>query len=400
MQPRRGTHPSAMAAAPAVAARAIAAPLERRLAGRPARSWTEGVTAAGVTRAWLVVPLLGAVASRAWSIALLWAASRERDQPLFGPYGLTAGWDAKWYLGIAANGYHRAPLQVTSLGGHHDYAFFPLWPLVIRGASILHLPPADAAVVISPALFCVAAVLIAAVLEPVFGRLAATDATLLLAFSPGAWTFSMGYSEGLFLVVAAAGCLASRPGRKATACGLAALTRIAGLPLVAANVVRLVESRGRDAAALLAAAVGAAGFVAWWLVVAAISGDPLGFFRGSPDWGPVTGIWDVAKVVTGPEPQLVGQLALIAALVVGAGVAFKRDRGLGTYALLALGLGFLPGGLVSSMPRYALTAFPSFGGLASLSGRRLTAMLIVAFAIAQAVLVAWSFPAHGHGLAP
>src|SRR5262249_3080544 len=150
----------------------------------------------------------------------------------------------------------------------HDYAFFPLWPGVIRAVSLLHVPPAITAAVLSPALFCVAAVLIAAALEPVFGRSVAVDGVLLLAFSPAAWTFSMGYSEGLFLVFAAIAFLATSPGRRAVAVALAVVTRIAGLPLVAVEGLRWVRSRGRDIGALGAAFVGAIAFAGWWIAVA------------------------------------------------------------------------------------------------------------------------------------
>ena len=52
-------------------------------------------------------------------------------------------------------------------------------------------------------------------------------------------------------------------------------------------------------------------------------------------------------------------------MIVAASAALaRRDRELSLYALACLAMTLLPGGLVSSSPRYALSAFPAFAGLA------------------------------------
>ena len=71
------------------------------------------------------------VVSRAVALALAWVAERSvmvNPKLTSGEGGpilrsLTA-WDGWWYLGIARDGYHAAPLT----DGYHDYAFLPLWP--------------------------------------------------------------------------------------------------------------------------------------------------------------------------------------------------------------------------------------------------------------------------------
>jgi hypothetical protein len=368
-------------------------------ADMPARSATSRLTPLVAQHGWLAIPFFGAVASRIYSTLLLQVAAHLRHQNLFGPGGITESWDSRWYTTIASTGYHAAPLQVTALGGHHDYAFFPLWPIVIRVASLAGAPTALAAELLSPALFCVAAVLIALVLAPTFGQAVATDATLLLAFSPGAWTFSMGYSEGLFLVVAALAFLSTGPGRRGLVVLIAGVTRIAGLPLVAVDGLRFVRSRGRDRGALAVALLGAAGFAAWWSVVALVSGDPLGFLKGSPDWSKISGLGQVVAVVTTPRPDLLVQLLVFALVAVGGIVVLRRRWELGVFTLLTLALGLLPGGFVSSMPRYALAAFPGFAGLALKAGPRGSMVLILVSAVAQVALVAGSLTVH-HRLAP
>jgi hypothetical protein len=346
-------------------------------------------------RGWLVVPFGGAVASRLYSTYLLHVAARLRHLPLFGPTSVTARWDAGWYIEIARRGYHAAPLQATATAIHHDYAFFPLWPIAIRIASLPGIDPSWAAALLSPTLFVIAAVLIALALEPIFGRAVAVDGTLLLSFSPGAWTLSMGYSEALFLVIAALAFLSTSPGRRGLAVMLAVLSRISGAGLVAVDGLRFVVSRGRDVGAFSVAVLGAGAFAAWWIVVAAISHDPLGFLHGSPEWASTTGIAQVIDVVRRHQLQRLGQLFVYGLVAVGGVAVLRRHWRMGVYTLVTLALALLPGGYVSSMPRYALAAFPGFAGLSWLAGRRGTIILIALSAAGQAMLVAASFNIHG-----
>src|SRR3712207_2798837 len=46
-------------------------------------------------------------------------------------------WDSFWYLHIAQNGYPRDLGPLSSERLYNAHAFFPLWPLLIRGVSVL-----------------------------------------------------------------------------------------------------------------------------------------------------------------------------------------------------------------------------------------------------------------------
>ena len=310
----------------------------------PTFSWSSARTRFG----WLAVPAVIAGVSRIFSIVLLAIAAQVRGLPLVGDIepaaraayaGITSSWDARWYLNIAANGYHAEALQGSALGGHHDYAFFPLWPISIDLASLGILPPQDVAVVLAPVLFVLAAIVLAAVLARPFGRPVATGAVGLLAFSPAAYVLSTAYSEPLFLLLAALAFLSTdpaKPARRGLLAGLAMLTRIAGAAIVAAEGVRFLLSRGRDVGALAAAVGGMIGFAAWWLTVAAISGSPTGFLEGSPDWSPSTGIANVVDVIRTADVWQLGQLAFAGIVLVGGLLAMRRDRILGLYAICPL----------------------------------------------------------------
>jgi hypothetical protein len=139
-----------------------------------------------------------------------------------------ARWDSVWYLTIAERGY----------GDEHSHAqaaFYPLYPLLMRGLGWVVGSPLVAGIVVSLVCFLLALVLLhkLAVIE-----LDAHDAhgtVLLVAFFPTAFFFSAVYSESLFLLVSVGTFLAARSGRWALAGvlgGLAALTRNSGVLLL------------------------------------------------------------------------------------------------------------------------------------------------------------------------
>jgi hypothetical protein len=121
-----------------------------------------------------------------------------------------ANWDGFWYRELANKGYpsHVSYAQ-TTLG------FFPLFPLMIwplehivllLAPNHLILSATIAGVIISGAGGLVATVLIHRLADGWWGRDAARRATVLFVLFPGAVVFSMVYSEGLLLPLAA-GCI-------------------------------------------------------------------------------------------------------------------------------------------------------------------------------------------------
>ena len=77
-------------------------------------------------------------------------------------------WDGDWFVGIARNGYH---LEAFGDTGYHDYAFFPLYPMLVR---ILALPSPQLvgliAAVLNAVLFAIALVLLVRLARRHIGR--------------------------------------------------------------------------------------------------------------------------------------------------------------------------------------------------------------------------------------
>ncbi len=359
----------------------------------------QGRAAAGVLErlralAWVGTPAVIAVASRVWSafwmMALIPAVHTARGLPF-------AIWDAIWYFGVVKNGYHGHAVR-----GAHDFAFFPAWPALIKLGSLTGLHPALVGTVLANLLFVAAAILTWRVLDLRLGGTVATGGLLLLSFAPSAYVFSMAYSEPLFLLATAAYFLASNTSaRRGLFAGLAMLTRIAGAAVAASALVQFVfgPRPGRRTAFLVMLATSLV-FGIWWMFIAYLTHRFTGFLSGSPAWvHGGTGLERLVEAVRRPTIQRVGWIAFFVIVGLGALALLRVDRELAVFSIAAIALAFLPGGLVPSMPRYALAAFPAFAGLALLFGRRGTWAIAGCFALAQIAFVAWMIALPG-GQAP
>ena len=120
-------------------------------------------------------------------------------------------WDGWFYVGIARDGYHAAAVQ----GAYHDYAFLPLYPLLV---GVLSLPwPALAGVIgvlVSNVAFAVAMVLLYQLGVPLIGRRRAALAAALMAIFPFGAVYAMAYAESLFLALSVGAFLAAERGRR------------------------------------------------------------------------------------------------------------------------------------------------------------------------------------------
>ena len=361
-------------------------------------------------------------------------------QPLggFGDVVLSplARWDAAWYLNIASSGYGDDVART---------AFFPLYPLLVRGAGELGGGSAGALLVgsfaVSLLAFLAALVLLWKLVSLELGRPLARPAILLLAVFPGALYFGAPYSESLFLLVSVGAVYAARTGRFAWAgacAAAAAATRSAGILLLVPLAIlylwgprtdRAAPPRRRslrpphdvrpDLAWLLLAPLGLAAY-AGYLELA--HGHGLAFLEVQDAWhrefaGPLGGAWDglVAAVDgarqllsgtrehvyfarAGGDPFRVASMNLMLfgfllfALVACAGALRRLPAAYGAYtaSALALPLSFPVGPQpLMSLPRFLAVQFPLFMWLALVcEERRLTDRVAAASALGLGLFTA------------
>jgi hypothetical protein len=211
--------------------------------------------------------------------------------PLLAPL---ARWDAVWYLRVAESGYGESEARA---------AFFPLYPLLVRGlatpfgASSSALLVAAYAVALGAFLGALALLYRLASLE--LGRPLAGPTLLLLAVFPAAVYFGAPYAESLFLALSVGAFYAARTGRWAWAgacAAAAAATRNSGVLLMVPLLIIWWGSRDRrsgDAAWVLLAPLGLAAFA---LYLGLAEGDALRFLHAHEAWYrelsvPLAGAW-------------------------------------------------------------------------------------------------------------
>jgi len=333
----------------------------------------------------LAIVLFVAVMSRlVVAIAMLTATP-----PQAGAYALDASWpfvtwDGPWYLSIVKNGYHAYALD----SGHPDFAFFPLWPVAIIAGSLFGLlDPGFVAPLLSTALFLLAIIVVFRLLERRFGPSTAQRATILLALAPGATAFTLAYSESLYVLLAAAALFVGVATRRGIVLViLASLTRLVGPAL---SLAALPDVRSRPRLALIALAAGPVTFLVWCGFIWHLTGDPLGYMRGSPAWwagseflsGPMSA-FQAVFVTTNGLALLVAWVAMFLALISIAGglMLLRRAPDLGLYVLGVLAPTILVGNW-PTWPRLLLAAFPALVVLTRSRGVFLTSAL--AFGVLQ-----------------
>jgi mannosyltransferase PIG-V len=354
------------------------------------------------------------------------------DAP-FGTMNLWSHWDGEHYVALAADGYLQPPANASP-------AFFPLYPLLIRGFAALFGGPLSQPALsawgplVSLLALPFALYFVYRVAEDGWGERAARVAVLTLALFPTSFFFNAAYTESLFLALSAGSLWALRVRRDLLlACllaGLATATRNVGVfllvPLAYEWFRNAREYRWRGVYLALAPS-GLALYAAylWWRF-----GDPLLFYTQQSRWG---------REATGPLDTLLGALTRG-----GQGIAglfsprLWADPSLGrvadalaaannaynliflglALALLAAGLRVLPPDLsayafllilpptlfgtpqgpLMGLPRYVLVAFPLFIVLGVLlRDRRLLGGWLVLSTIFSLVLcalfVTWRFVA-------
>jgi hypothetical protein len=340
---------------------------------------------------WTLVPFSIAVLSRLYSSFLLVQIAHRTTPLLTSDRSPFVAWDGQWYVRIAQWGYHPYPLQYYSAVAHHDFAFYPGWPLLIRAASFGGLLPYDGtAIVLANVLFIAAAIVLFRFFEDRFDGRVALWGTWLLCFNPAAYVLSMAYSEPLFLLTAGL-YFVNRYGRASPAFAfLATLSRVSGLAIGASALVTFLRGGVPRPRLILIGGAVALGFAAWWIYIWRLTGNPFGWFEGSPSWVKYAGFSSIERELHFDRLDEIARLAFIALMVLGSLLLVRRHLDLAVYSLTAIGLS-LAGAPASSMPRHAMVAFPVFAVLASRLGKRGSIVVLIVFAIGQILLIRMSF---------
>jgi hypothetical protein len=280
-------------------------------------------------------------------------------------------WDGHWYRMVARSGYLLVP------GRQSDPAFFPLYPILLRGVHALGVGWGLAGPLLSNLALLAGLVLFYLLTRELFGDTLARRATTYLAIFPLGYVFSMTYPESLVLALVAAAPLAAvrRHWWVAAGCaGAAALARpealFLALPLagIAWEQRKSLRPAQLGSACAAVAAPGAALF-SYVLYLDTVLHDPLAWSRAEHAWGRsfrLTGpFWAFVRLGSGR-----GWAARdVAFFFLYLGLLYAAWR-LGTprtWIAAAAAIVVLPlfSGTFESISRFGLLAPPLFWGLAS-----------------------------------
>lgn len=288
--------------------------------------------------------------------------------------------DGGWYLHIADRGYERIPFETQT---PHNWAFFPLFPLVWRGLAALTGEFLLTGIVLSNLFFFGALVVLHRVAMS-FGldESAADRAVFYVAAFPVSYFFSLPMSESLFLLLTAGSFLAARKNWWWLASVLAALsatTRLSGLLLLPALLILQwqTERRLRPTLKTLSLSLIPLGLLGYMLYLRSITGNALAFSAIQPAWGrrPQFFLLTLFEYLSDPLElsfrwnfKLLNFLAALLAFGCSFVLLKQRRWALSVYVLGAVLLP-LSSGTLQSMTRYSMVVFPVFLVLAELGKR-------------------------------
>lgn len=324
--------------------------------------------------------------------ATSWMIDDRQGPPLHRLFEAWDHWDTGHYIRISQLGY--TPDRPDT------HAFFPFFPLLLRGVDTILPGPALVASLVASNVACIGAlVVLHRFATHEFDAVVADRVLLFLMAWPTAFFLSAGYNGSLFLLLSAAALYSMRTGRWWIAGGLGALasgTRLSGVLLAVAFLLeygRQHRWRPRDLrpdlAAVLLIPLGLVAFSVYcWLTL----GDPLAFSHAQAQWGrrfeaPWIGIMEALDTVDANPVLLqvalhnlldvvaaLGTIALLLACAVGPW-RLRRDQfplvayAAASYLVVLVGPvgGLFP---VQGAARYALELIPIFFLLARAGASR------------------------------
>lgn len=267
---------------------------QARATSAPASLWVRAGRWPGLVVAFAVVALL-----RLGQLAVVIWMAPDSDASL--PDRLLI-WDGGWLINVATEGYPSGYSYADdgSITGN-GYAFFPLFPMLVRGVTWLGLTPKAASLLVVALAGVASSLLIYLLGVSLWNRRVGYPLLVLVCAQPMAVVLIMGYTEGVFLALVAGSLLAAhrRVWWVAGLTGLgAALTRptgaAVGVALAVAAVLlwrqaqrgQVTLRRGELRYAGMAAAVALAGVPAFLLWVGWRVGDLDAWFTvQTAGWG-------------------------------------------------------------------------------------------------------------------
>lgn len=299
------------------------------------------------------------------------------EEPVGGASALVQvldSWDGHWYLDVVRDGYpHHIMENVTYFVPDARAAFFPLYPMIVRGIDwVVPGGPVSISLLLNFVLGATFVAIVGIIARQLFDARTAEKAMIVAALFPGSFVLSWAYSEAVLLTVAGL-CFLALARRSWWLAGLLAAlgtsARPNGLALVAAcGIASLVAiKKDRDWSSLIAPLLAPAGFVGFMAFLRWHTDEDWAWFRVQREaWkeGTSFGATAVERTLdffTSPfsSPTSVLTAATVVAMVWALVLARRHKIPLmyHAYSVTVLLLMLAPA-TVTARPRFLFTAFP------------------------------------------
>ena len=297
-------------------------------------------------------------------------------------------WDSGWYMSIVEHGYSL----VTNAESQANYAFFPLYPYLVRlfhalvpslyrtrGTALL------IGIMVSNLAFLGALTVLHHLVRTLRqDRHLAKDSIWYLCVFPASFAFSSFYAESLFLLLSVTVFYAAERREwwlAGLAGGLAALSRPPGvLVFIPLTILYWQREQAVRRNAIFLGLI-PAGFLLYVLTVYRLTGNPLAWLTIHNKWMTYHPYFPIEQI---------DQASVLIATFMGL-IAFRFGISYGIWTLILGPLGLLTKGPAAfvSATRYTSTAFPAFMGLSLLSQRRpwLSTSIIVVLSMLLAIFM-------------
>jgi hypothetical protein len=311
------------------------------------------------------------------------------------------GWDSRWYLMVARDGYANAIPPGTGNEAQSDLGFFPLTALLVRAVHVVPgLTWTSAGLVSEFVIGMAASIALWYLLRDVAGTDGADRGTALVLLSPGAFVLSYVYSEGLIVLFVAV-CLLSLRRRMWIVAGLAAAlatsTDPVAIAIIAPCVVAChdaVRERG-EWRSLLAPLIAPLGVLAFFSYLWAHTGSFFEWFHAQRrGWQSGYYFTGVPKAIAGVfttglqnlNPVIKTASFIVAAALVVLFVRWRPPRTWVAYVFTVIGLGLMSP-IVGVTPRILLRDAPLIGFVGARMPTRYYAFALAGSALACSALI-------------
>ena len=286
--------------------------------------------------------------------------------------------DAGWYFTIVQGGYERQPFDIQR---QHNWAFFPLHPLLWWAASKITGEAALTGMALSNLFFLLALILLhKTVIQFRYDEAVADRTVFYIAAFPTSYFFSLPWTESFFLCLTVGSFYAATRESWWVAGILGALasaTRVSGIFLVPALLILYLQRyRGRPRPDILSFMLIPSGLAAFICYLYLITGNPLAFKDVLVTWGRLPGffLWPLLDYLKYPLEvavpwnfKLLNFTFAIMAVACGCALVKRREWALALYTLASV-LVPMSTAILTSIGRYVLVAFPVYLVLA-IAGR-------------------------------